>query len=242
MKMVEYNQDEIKRKQALLQFSRETLKKEFVGIDTVIDKVIDSINTWFIFPELQEKPVIINLWGMTGVGKTALIIRLADLLEFGKKFFRYDMGDTSEDYSLKDKLENIFRYNNGMSCMLVLDEFQYAKTKNENESEIDNRSARIIWDLLDTGKIEVMNRERELEKLVNTKKLLNDAVNAGVEVRNGIVIENENNFLEIVNASEEDEYNFSKYTSQLKLTAVEEKNPSNFFRKKLLSIYLTAYN
>ncbi len=184
--MVEYNQDEIKRKQALLQFSRETLKKEFVGIDTVIDKVIDSINTWFIFPELQEKPVIINLWGMTGVGKTALIIRLAELLEFGKKFFRYDMGDTSEDYSLKDKLENIFCYNNGMSCMLVLDEFQYAKTKNENESEIDNRSARIIWDLLDTGKIDVMNHERELEKLVTIKKLLIDAVNAGVKVKNGI--------------------------------------------------------
>jgi ATP-dependent Lon protease len=85
--MVKYNHDEIKRKQALLQVSRDILKKEFVGIDTVIDKVIDSISTWFIFPELQETPVIINLWGMTGVGKTALIIRLSYLLEFDKKFF-----------------------------------------------------------------------------------------------------------------------------------------------------------
>ena len=46
------------------------LKKEFVGIDTIIDEVIHSIEPWYIYPQGQIRPTIINLWGMTGVGKT----------------------------------------------------------------------------------------------------------------------------------------------------------------------------
>ena len=87
-----YCEQEIKQKQALLENAKKVLKQEFVGIDTVIEKVIDSLVTWFLFPELQDRPVVINLWGMTGVGKTALVVRLANLLDYDKKFFRYDMG------------------------------------------------------------------------------------------------------------------------------------------------------
>ena len=71
---INYCEKEINAKQILLENAGKILKGEFVGIDIVIDKVIDSLNTWFLFPELQDKPVVINLWGMTGVGKTALII------------------------------------------------------------------------------------------------------------------------------------------------------------------------
>jgi cell division protease FtsH len=82
---IKYLKEEIKYKQWLLENARQVLKDEFVGIDNVIDKVVDSLNTWFLFPELQERPVVINLWGMTGVGKTALIIRLSNLLEYDNK-------------------------------------------------------------------------------------------------------------------------------------------------------------
>ncbi len=92
-----YCEKEINQKQALLENAKKILKQEFVGIDTVIDKVIDSLATWYLFPELQDRPFIINLWGMTGVGKTALVVRLAKLLDYDKKFFRYDMGTNSTD-------------------------------------------------------------------------------------------------------------------------------------------------
>ena len=59
----------IDAKRAVLEQVKTQLKQEFFGLDTIIDKVIDSMSAWYIFPELITRPVIINLWGLTGVGK-----------------------------------------------------------------------------------------------------------------------------------------------------------------------------
>ena len=86
-----YSAETIAAKQTLLHNARQILKNEFIGINAVIDSVIDSLATWFLFPEIQERPLVINLWGMTGVGKTALVKRLSSLLNYDKKLFRFDM-------------------------------------------------------------------------------------------------------------------------------------------------------
>lgn len=57
------------------------LKQEFIGIDKVIDEVCRLILPWYLFPDAQLRPTVINLWGLTGSGKTALIHRLVDLLD-----------------------------------------------------------------------------------------------------------------------------------------------------------------
>ena len=62
----------IERKQRL-EVARELLKREFVGIDAQIDDVIELVHAWYCFPEGQFRPTVINLVGMTGVGKTSLI-------------------------------------------------------------------------------------------------------------------------------------------------------------------------
>ena len=78
---------------SVLNKAKLTLKNEFAGIDDVIDEVIHLIEPWFLFPESQFKPNIINLWGMTGVGKTALVTRLVELLDFQNSFVRFDIGE-----------------------------------------------------------------------------------------------------------------------------------------------------
>lgn len=43
---------ELARKNSLLENARVTLKNEFIGLDAVIDQVINSASHWFLFPEL----------------------------------------------------------------------------------------------------------------------------------------------------------------------------------------------
>jgi hypothetical protein len=64
-----------------LEQARDELKEKFVGIDAVIDELIDAIRIWFLMPEVLSRPVIINLWGMTGVGKTDLVRRLVRAID-----------------------------------------------------------------------------------------------------------------------------------------------------------------
>src|ERR1044072_960 len=57
------------------------LKKEFIGLDEIVSEVINLITPWYLFPDAQMRPTVINLWGLTGSGKTALVNRLVDLLD-----------------------------------------------------------------------------------------------------------------------------------------------------------------
>lgn len=204
----EFSPEKIDLKIAQLQLLRSTLKAEFVGIDTVIDGVVDSLSNWFLFPFLQERPVIVNLWGMTGVGKTALILRVAELLDYERKLFRYDMGNNSNrNSSLKEILRDVFLDQNGLPAMIMLDEFQHAKTKNENNLEIENEFSRVIWDLLDSGKFQSFEHPVNLQELIKSRELLNEALENGVTVKKGIVTNKEDFFLEMI-SEVSDEYQY----------------------------------
>ena len=55
------------------------LKTEFAGIDKQIDTIIRYVTPFYATPELLTRPVVVCLWGMTGVGKTHVLRRLANL-------------------------------------------------------------------------------------------------------------------------------------------------------------------
>ena len=67
------NTEEINRKNQIVDNTIIALKKEFIGIDKQIDEIMDNVRTWYVYPQLQIRPIVINLWGMSGVGKTSLI-------------------------------------------------------------------------------------------------------------------------------------------------------------------------
>jgi hypothetical protein len=141
-------------KSDLLASLKTQLKIEFIGIDEPIDRVVDAISMWYLYPELQERPTVVNLWGLTGTGKTSLVKRIVELLHI-KKFLRFDMGEAAEQsWSVRTNLENI--YHNSRSpkqeMVIVLDEFHLAYGKNSKLSAAPSTSFRMIWELLDSGK------------------------------------------------------------------------------------------
>ena len=86
---------------------------------------------------MNDRPVIVNLWGLTGTGKTSLVNRLIELLEINKYLY-LDLGKSNGNsfYSnnvvsvalseLNDSEKDVNSY------IFVLDEFQNARTLNEN--------------------------------------------------------------------------------------------------------------
>ncbi len=94
-----------------LQQTKKKLKSEFVGLDEIIDKVIDSITPWYLTPEVLERPVVVSLWGLTGTGKTSLVRKLVNYLDLLGKTLLFDCGEQGGENELRlfsEKLDDLF--------------------------------------------------------------------------------------------------------------------------------------
>ncbi len=182
-------QSELIAKEKLLKEAECALKKEFIGIDNVINEVTGSISSWFMLPEIQEKPLVVNLWGLTGVGKSSLIRRLSELLNMRQSFFHFDLGENlTGRYSLKARLEEIYRNANGKPAIIAFDEFQFARTLSPGFVELDQTNTRAVWDILDTGRIDFSDLRYSPDSLYRLITRLKHMLKIGVKVVNGRVV------------------------------------------------------
>jgi cell division protease FtsH len=180
------------------------LKTEFTGIDKAIDEVVDNIRSWYILAEIQTQPTVINLWGLTGVGKTSLLLRIAELLEIKDKAFRIDFGVKYGSQSFNYAVQEIAAFSNDEPLIIILDEFQHARTIQKTltgKKEVENGAHRLVWDLLDSGKI-IENRWKHIVlELVKQIRSLNILISKGVVIENGMVVEEKSLFLDEMKVS-----------------------------------------
>ncbi len=105
-------------------------------------------------PDIINRPVIVNLWGLTGTGKTQLIRSLSKKLGFYDRLIEVQMdgysngGGTSIGSILSDSA-----ISEGTPGILVLDEFQRFRTV-----DLDGRERKVehymdVWGLLSDGKL-----------------------------------------------------------------------------------------
>ena len=162
----------IRDKQIKFNKAKKSLKSHFIGNDAVIDRVFHYMSAWYYTPELLTRPPVINLWGLTGVGKTDFVRRLVKEIDFQDRFVEIDMQDTSKIKSRNSSISNILSSNgniqDGETGILLLDEMQGFRTLMETGQEMHN-SEKIplqdVWILLSDGKLP---HEVEHEKLEST--------------------------------------------------------------------------
>jgi hypothetical protein len=133
------------------------LKTEMIGMDAVIDRVIDAIRAWYVLPGLIQRPVIVCLWGLTGTGKTQLVRRLAQLLGFYDRFVEVQMDGFSHGASARNTtisgLLSDSGIREGQPGILVLDEFQRLRTVDKNNGDVKQERYSDLWALLSDGKL-----------------------------------------------------------------------------------------
>ena len=147
------NKEEISKKNKLVDAAIIQLKKEFVGIDEQIDSIMNNVRVWFLYPQLQNSPCIVNIFGMTGCGKSSLVKRIAQLLDIEKNlvYFNFCAINEQSSWEIEEDIESQLDYECS-NRMFVYDEFQYAATLDSHGDEKDNKnSLKPFWELLDTG-------------------------------------------------------------------------------------------
>ena len=144
-------------KKLYLEKVKTELKKEFFGIDDCIDKVIESIKTWYLIPSIISRPLIVNLWGLTGVGKTALVRSLIKKLGFSNKFVEIQMdafshANGSYDHKSICSMLETSSIEENSAGVILLDEFQRFRTVGEEGKDVKLERFQDVWMLLSDGK------------------------------------------------------------------------------------------
>ena len=148
--------EEIKRKKKVLRDAAKELKKHFVGIDDVIDSIIKNIESWYCVPEIKNRPTVVNLFGLTGTGKTDLVNRLVSLLGLNEKIVRIDPSDSGHSLG-EEIIGNGFSIVENEPFVILFDEFQNFRTISSEGKETSTGACRDFWRYVSDGKIEVEN-------------------------------------------------------------------------------------
>lgn len=167
--MVNIDIEEIKRKNEVIDNAIVELKKKYIGVDEQIDEIMSNVRTWYCYPQLQDRPCVINLWGLSGCSKTDSVRTIAKLLDLEEDLIYFNFADINEKnaWEIENDIEDSVG-NNKSNRIIVYDEFQYAATLNKQKEEKDNKGAlKPFWELLDTG---ILNRKPEMRTLFNVYK------------------------------------------------------------------------
>ena len=143
------------------------LKKEFIGIDEQIDMIMSNVRVWFLYPQLQSSPCVVNIFGMTGCGKTSLVRRIAQLLDIEKNlvYFNFCAINEMNSWEIEQDIEEELN-NECSNRIFVYDEFQYAATLDGQGEEKDNKNGlKPFWELLDTGVLRKRNSFWEIHEI-----------------------------------------------------------------------------
>lgn len=143
------------------------LKKEFIGIDEQIDLIMSNVRVWFLYPQLQSSPCVVNIFGMTGCGKSSLVKRIAELLDIEKNYVYFNFCSINEQSSWEIEQDIEEQLDNECSSRIfVFDEFQYAASIKQNGEENENKNGlKPFWELLDTGIIHKRNSYWEVKEI-----------------------------------------------------------------------------
>jgi cell division protease FtsH len=147
--------DVVRDRMDRLAAARASLKAHFVGIDRVVDELCDAVTVWFTMPEVLTRPVIVNLWGMTGVGKTDLVRRLVRALDASDRFVEIELsnGDsTTYTTSVAARLQDSAALR-GRPAILLFDEIQRFNTLDADGRPLANTKFSDFWELLSDGRL-----------------------------------------------------------------------------------------
>jgi hypothetical protein len=153
--MITIDKKLIKARKAILENCKAYLKSEFIGIDAIIDDLIDYLQVWYLMPEILSRPIIVNLWGMTGVGKTDLIRKMVKFLEFQDRFAEIELSNvdgTRWNSSVSQILTGL-DFNNEKPTIILFDEIQRFNTLDHEGKPMPQTKFTDFWELLSDGRL-----------------------------------------------------------------------------------------
>jgi cell division protease FtsH len=226
--------NQIHEQRQKLQTVAKQLKLEFIGLEKIIDQVIEGVTAWACVPGVQERPTIISLWGLTGVGKSSLVRRLVELMQWSDRLTVFDCGELKSSNNLNERLLHFAHDEKLNAPIFLLDEFQRGFTVEEGKEVYGDG---LLWDWLDTGVMWDLSHISQLSNAYADVRKLRQCLEMGIGVKDGKVQGDVKLFRSI---TEDRDYDFFEELMVGKNSRSIERKP--FFVRFRIYEYLSDYN
>ena len=226
--------NQIHEQREKLQTVAEQLKREFIGLDKIIDQIIEGVMAWACVPGVQERPTIISLWGLTGVGKSSLVRRLVELMQWSDRLTVFDCGELKSSNNLNARLLQFAHDEKLNAPIFLLDEFQRGFTVEEGKEVYGDG---LLWDWLDTGILWDLSHISHLSNAYADVRKLRQCLEMGIKVKDGRIQGDVKLFRSI---TEDRDYDFFEELMIGKNNRSIERKP-RFVRFRVYE-YLSDYN
>jgi hypothetical protein len=165
--MLHINKSIIAERKKALENTRKVLKERFIGIDRIIDDLLSYLQVWYLVPEILKRPVIINLWGMTGTGKTDLIRQMVKSLEFQDRFAEIELSN-SDNTKWVSSVSDVFEKEgiaDDKPSIVLFDEIQRFNTLDDEGKPVEQTKFTDFWELLSDGRLS-KKEKNEIDELL----------------------------------------------------------------------------
>ena len=155
---------------------KEEVKQKLVDCHAQIDQFANMLAPWYAAKELLQRPLVINIWGMTGVGKTQMVREFVKGLNLSNSFTsvcvdtKNGLGNILSDFTRL--IVNSDSTTTDIDGIIMLDEFQNLVTKGMFNSRAATDGK--LWEILSSGKIhEEIDKTDIMEMIARIKECLN---------------------------------------------------------------------
>ncbi|SFO60350.1 ATPase family associated with various cellular activities (AAA) [Algoriphagus ornithinivorans] len=166
---------------------RYELLKLFPWTGSLSFEITQRLQAWFCSPENQKRPVIINLWGPSGVGKTSFIKELVREINLSNLLVECSARKSGSITDFLSKLKTLSTINDQVNGIFIIDDIQYLfQEKPIQVFEIPSSNSP-IWQLLSEGKMEMDPLEYELHRVKEVYMDFINWFNDGIKIEKGLV-------------------------------------------------------
>lgn len=154
----------------------------FIGIAPQIRQLCNSIKAWYLFPETLSKPLVVNLWGITGTFKTSLARELLVRLGVFAQFVEVDARDLQSGMMPILGHPNTDKKDIVMPLGVIIDEFQTTRTIDMFGNDTDRADGLgELFSFLSDGKVQVNRGNYKVEQISFLRNRIKTDIDAVVQ-------------------------------------------------------------